>query len=404
MAKKSDKSETKEKYVKKNAQIQVEEYLATNYDFRRNLIAKRIEYKKKTETDWIEANENELWRELARLGYNYGVTKIIQLLKSSFVADFDPIKDYFDNLPEWDGQEHIYELSKYIVVKPVNDHERFFRMFTKWLVRLIRHGLGGGVNKESIIFTGAQDKGKTSFFHFLLPKQLQEYFKENPDTDSKNKDGKIALTRALIVNFDEMDSMGKKDMAQVKSYMTKTICDDRLPYERTEARTPTIASFVGSTNKKQFLYDETGNVRFISFELDRIIFDKTDPTKPNYRNVDIDKVWTQAYMLYKDKSFVCDLTPEETKLNEEINKAFLVRTEEMETISIAMHIPTEGEQSEFLSALEVKNKLRQLGYMNLDTQRIGKALSAMGYYYHSGRSATNNNPHYGYDVIFDQKI
>ncbi|MCQ2250269.1 MAG: virulence-associated E family protein [Bacteroidales bacterium] len=404
MAKKADKSETKEKYVKKNVQLQVEEYFSTNYDFRRNVIAKRIEYKKKSDTDWLEADENVLWRELALLGYKYSIGNIIQLLKSDFVVDFNPIEDYFENLPEWDGGEYIYELSKYIEVKPATDHERFFRMFTKWLVRLIRHGLGGGVNKESIIFTGAQDKGKTSFFHFLLPKQLQEYFKENPDTDSKNRDGKIALTRALIVNFDEMDSMGKKDMAQVKSYMTKAICDDRLPYAKTEGRFPTIASFVGSTNKKQFLYDETGNVRFISFELDRIIFDKTDPTKPNYRNIDIDKVWAQAYMLYKDKSFVCDLTPEETKLNEEINKAFLVRTEEMEVISITMHIPKEGDESEFLSALEIKNKLRQLGYMNLDHQRIGKALSAFGYNYHNGRSDTNKQPHYGYDVVFDQKL
>lgn len=388
---------------KKNIQQQVEEYLRERYDFRYNTIANRIETKGKKETEWQEANENNLWRELSNLGYNYAITRIISLLKSDFVPQFNPFKEYFEHLEPWqDGIDHIQELCDYVKVQPITDQDRFVRMFTKWLVRAIRCALGGKMNKQVIMFVGGQNAGKTSFFRFLLPEPLKEYYKEN--IDPSNKDHRIAAAQKLIINFDEVDSMGRVDIAALKSFISMEKVDDRLPYDRKPSSLPRVCSFVGSTNKTEFLYDETGNVRWICFTLDRIVFDKTDPTKPNYNKIDMNKVWAQAYALYKDKTFVCDLTDAEIKANEEVNQLFLVRTEEMEVVSATMHRPTEGEPSEFLSAYEIKERLAVQGYPKLNHQKIGRALTTYKYNGHKARTDKKPYPYWGYDVVFNNTL
>ncbi len=388
---------------KKNTQQQVEEYLSKKYDFRYNIIANRIEIKEKKSTDWKEVNENNLWRELTRLGYNYVVTKLICLLKSDFVPQFNPFKEYFENLEPWnDGKDYIQELCNYVRVQPITDQDRFVRMFTKWLVRAIRCALGGKMNKQVIMFVGGQNAGKTSFFRFLLPEPLKEYYKEN--IDPSNKDHRIAAAQKLIINFDEVDSMGRVDIAALKSFISMEKIDDRLPYDRKPSSLPRVCSFVGSTNKTEFLYDETGNVRWICFTLDKIIFDKTDPNKPNYNKIDMNKVWAQAYALYKDDTFICDLTDEEIRKNEEVNQQFLVRTEEMEVITIAIRHPEYNEVSEFLSALEIKKKLAELGYPNLNVQKIARALTTFDYERKQKRTDRKPYPYYGYDVIFSSDM
>lgn len=387
---------------KKNIQQQVEEYLKSRYDFRYNTIANRIEIKEKKATEWQEANENNLWRELTNLGYNYPVTRIICLLKSDFVPQFNPFKEYFENLEPWqDGIDHIQELCNYVRVQPETDQDRFVVMFTKWLVRAIRCALGGKMNKQVIMLVGGQNAGKTSFFRFLLPEPLKEYYKEN--IDPSNKDHRIAAAQKLIINFDEVDSMGRVDIAALKSFISMEKIDDRLPYDRKPSSLPRVCSFVGSTNKTEFLYDETGNVRWICFTLDHIVFDKTDPTKPNYNKIDMNKVWAQAYSHYQDKTFICDLTDEEIQKNEVINQNFMVRTEEMEAISAMMRRPYDGETSEFLTASQIKDRLCN---PKLNIQKIGRALTTYKYNRHSERTENSPYPIYGYDVIFinEQKI
>ncbi len=388
---------------KKNIQQQVEEYLKERYDFRYNTIANRIETKGKKDTEWQEANENNLWRELSNLGYNYAITRIISLLKSDFVPQFNPFKEYFEHLEPWqDGIDHIQELCDYVKVQPITDQDRFVRMFTKWLVRAIRCALGGKMNKQVIMFVGGQNAGKTSFFRFLLPGTLKEYYKEN--IDPSNKDHRIAAAQKFIINFDEVDAMNRTDIAALKSFISMEKVDDRLPYDRKPTSLPRVCSFVGSTNKTEFLYDETGNVRWICFTLDRIIFDKTDPTKPNYNKIDMDKVWAQAYALYKDKTFICDLTDAEIQINEEINQMYLVRTEEMEVVSATMHRPTDGENAEFLTSYEIAERLATLGHPKLNHQKIGRALTTYKFNRRSARTDKKAHPYWGYDVVFNSII
>ena len=60
---------------------------------------------------------------------------------------------------------------------------------------------------------------------------------------------------------------------------------------------PRRANFIGSTNKDEFLTDETGSVRFVCIELiDKLNFSYKTEMK-------IDDVWRQAYSLYKNGEY-----------------------------------------------------------------------------------------------------
>ncbi|MCW3170306.1 virulence-associated E family protein [Chryseobacterium sp. 09-1422] len=78
-------------------------------------------------------------------------------------------------------------------------------------------------------------------------------------------------------------------MNSLKAYISKTHINERLAYARKSEYLERICSFVGSTNKTDFLTDDLGSVRWIIFEvIEKINF--------NYSSeINIDKVWAQAY-------------------------------------------------------------------------------------------------------------
>ena len=100
----------------------------------------------------------------------------------------------------------------------------------------------------------------------------------------------MCLKKDITRNLQNIFS--KYEINQLKSIMSAEVIKVRLPYAKTPISMPRIASFIGSTNKTDFLQDETGNVRWICFEL-------TKPFYFNYRDdISIDELWLYAYQLY----------------------------------------------------------------------------------------------------------
>ena len=85
------------------------------------------------------------------------------------------------------------------------------------------------------------------------------------------KDGLIALTENFLINMDELSTMSRYEVNALKSMFSKDRIKVRLPFEKRATSLPRIASFIGSTNKTQFLNHETDSVRFINFEVVELI-------------------------------------------------------------------------------------------------------------------------------------
>ena len=72
-----------------------ENYLSERYDFRYNEIALELEYKSKKSKQYKSLNENSLYIELQKKGIKISVNNLLAILRSEYVDNFNPIKDYF---------------------------------------------------------------------------------------------------------------------------------------------------------------------------------------------------------------------------------------------------------------------------------------------------------------------
>lgn len=352
----------------------VENFLSDRYEVRFNEVSNEIEFRNKGEKTAFEVvNENNIYIELQKNFINFSQAKVTALLRSNYVTYYNPFKDYFENLGQWTNEEpdYILNICEYLPIK-VSDKERFKIQFRKMLVRCIACALLDGVfNKQAfIIVHDQQNSGKSTFCRWLCPPTLSDYITENISTD---KDSLICLSDNFIINMDELATLNKAEINTLKAMMSKDVVKVRRPYDKKPILTPRRASFVGSTNKSEFLSDETGSVRWICFELiGRINF--------NYKvDIDINNVWKQAYTLFK-QGLKYELNPAEIEENEIVNRSYQITTEEQELIQKNYSPGTKEKHIAFYQASDFKRFLSEK-YPNirLNIITIGKALKILGF-------------------------
>ncbi|MEO9513230.1 MAG: VapE domain-containing protein [Flavobacteriaceae bacterium] len=361
---------------------ETEEYLDKFYKFRYNEVALDIECCKKGTTNWQSLNENSLFIELQKKGIKCSINNLLAILKSDFVPHYNPLKHYFNSLPKWDGKiDYIAQLCRYVNTK---DEEQFVYHFRKWCVRTVKCVYNESYfNKQAFVLVHkGQSSGKSTWCRFLCPPALSKYIAEDISND---KDARILLCKNFLINLDELAVLSRKEINSLKSYFSKTVVNERLPYDRKNSILPRVCSFIGSTNMTSFLNDETGSVRWLCFELTGQINFKYS------EEININNLWSQALAL-ANSNFDCELSLEDIKANEDRNSMYSILSTEQEMISKYFEHPTNG-QSEFMTATDVLVHLQPLG-IRLNKVQIGKALSALGYdkIKHSGRGV------YGYYV------
>ncbi|KVV13406.1 VapE domain-containing protein [Flavobacterium sp. TAB 87] len=344
-----------------------EKYLSERYEFRYNEIALEVECKPKNSKQFKPVNENSLYIELQKKGIRISITNLLAILRSEFVENFNPIKNYFMNLPQWDKHPHIQNLANYVTT---SDNKQFEYHFLKWCVRCVKCVFEDDYfNKQALIFSHkGQSSGKSTLCRFMCPPELANYIAEDISND---KDARILLAKNFLVNLDELAVLSKKDINQLKSYFSKTIINERLPYDRKNSILPRVCSFIGSTNMATFLNDETGSVRWLCFEL-------TKPINFAYKKeIDINKVWEQAYALSKT-DFDCELSFKDVQDNEKRNSKYTTLSAEHEIISKYFKIPIEEMDVQFMTSSDVLHYL-SIKYQRLNHVNIGKAMTGLGF-------------------------
>lgn len=337
------------KKTKKEPEINiVEDFLKENFEFRRNTVNEKTELREinieeKKFSQWIEVNEHSLARRLAKEGFSFGVNRTSSLLASDFIDSFNPIIDYFNSLKyDPSGPSNIDLLLTKITAM---DKERFNHHFKKMIVRCVACSItsektNNNFNKHVfVIINPGQSIGKTSFIRWLCPPDLQEYFIENMAMD---KDGHIALATNFIINLDELAGLSKHDINLLKSKISSASINERLPYGKRRTFYPRRANFFASTNNDEFLTDDTGNARWLCFEVERFEPGFWIPGNENY--IDINKVWAEAKYLL-DNGFKYQLTLQEQNENEIANQSY-------EEISIEEELITEFTEPDFKQVAE----------------------------------------------------
>lgn len=315
---------------KKLAEIEkTETYLNEHYKFRFDTVKHIVEWNKRGTPDWEEANENDIFRSLQHLGIKFSKESISSLLGSSYVKHYDPFMEYFNNLPEWDGIDHFTEIAKYI---DVEDKPFFITMLEKQFVRAIKCALEPEFyNRFVFVFRShAQEIGKSRFVNFLNPFPDRYYTSEALKDD---KDSILALTENFIYNLEEIDDTSKiaGGIAKLKAAIARRTVNVRLPYGRQKTLLYRRCTFFGSANSNEFLTDDL-NTRWLIANVHSIDEDV-------FIKINIQDLWAQAMHLYKDKSYIWDLTKEERIHREESNLSHKQSLMEQELIALNFRVP-----------------------------------------------------------------
>lgn len=355
---------------------QIEEYLSKKYDFQYNEVQNRTYYRKKGAgkpfTLIQDFEINSLLRELNNSHFNISRQRLKSLLESEFIVRVNPIKDYFDKLPRWDGTTDY--ITAYLKSVVTTDDNNFRWAFKKWFVAMIACAINPEViNHCAIILIGKQGIGKSTWFNNLLPKELKPYFYSGRINPS-DKDTLLHLSECIIIVMEEIGAFSKAQTESFKELLTKDAIRVRRAYGVYAENYQRIASFVGSTNNREVLSDITGNRRFLVFEA--LKFHGTS-------QYDIDKVYAHGYALYHQGfQYWFDLS--EIKRVNTINEKYRqISDEEQYLLKHFRKANNKKDNVISLNATEVVAGIQEAegnGFtLDLSAIEMGKVLNALGF-------------------------
>ena len=365
--------------------LEVELFLRENYLFRRNVLNGKVEFATKP-----AEGQQEVWKKLTPSALNSIVirakreqicekgspkTDIVEFVNSDEVDRFDPIADYLENLPQWDGVNHVAKLFNRL---PGVDSELTSYLAT-WLRSVVAHWLlmdtiHGNECVPTLI--GAQGCGKTTFVVRLLPPHLREYYLDHLNLSNKF-DKEMALTNNLLVNLDELDAIRPSQHSALKQTLSKNKVNGRPIYGSSQEDRPRYASFIATTNNPHPLTDATGSRRYICLTIpDGKYID-------NSSEIDYDQLYAQVlYELRVQKSHYW-FDNNEVERIQQLNQNYLAQKDIADIIGICFRKPEPGEQPQSMNCerlLQIITKEYPSVKATHGTKvYLGKAMRALGF-------------------------
>lgn len=173
---------------------------------------------------------------------------------------FHPVRELLDSLT-WDGKEHIRSLLPEGL--GAEDSDYTYQVMRLWMLGAVSRVYKPGNKFDyTIILQGSQGIGKSTFLKLMALDD--SWF--NDSLDSLDSDKAVqSLTGSWIIELAELKSLARTagGVESVKRFLTATQDKYRIPYERRADTFYRQCVFAGTTNKDDFLQDETGNRRFL---------------------------------------------------------------------------------------------------------------------------------------------
>lgn len=371
----------------------IENAILEIFEIRRNIILDRVECKEieAENPKWEAANEDDISRELElKRVKNCSPARIKSIINSKFVKPFNPFKQYFENLPAYNKKtepDYIQQLADIVQLKDeATDRTRFNNHFKKALVRCVACSLADGINnlnynKHAIIFISPKMSiGKSGFVRFLIPNDLEMYCVENMSFGNRDED--FTMQSSFIINLDEMAKIDERNLQSVKTAMSKGIINVRKMNSGQRIIEPRRCNFWGTTNETHILKDDTGSVRWLCFEVDGFNKDAEYWKPESNLFVDMDKVWSMAYTLFKS-GFEFQLSNKEIQENEIANEQYKEASIEEQLLKTHFK-PAAKEKDNHKTTIEILSHLKLLYPAlsnNINLTKLGSALKNNGFAY-----------------------
>lgn len=368
---------------------EIKSFLDGHISLRFNEITSRVEYEIPADnTDahrFIPVNDrivNSLWSQMSTIT-RVNIQDMYRVIESDYVPVFNPFKAYLNNLCKSVGvqdkkqsvgeKDYIRELAQTVRVKGGEQEQKLWHLYLKkWLVGMVASWISEDVvNNVILVLIGEQGAYKTTWFNYLLPPPLKQYFYTKTNANRMSKDDILTLAQYALVCCEELDTMRPAELNQLKAAVTMPSIDERAAYAHYHEHRKHIASFCGTGNNTQFLSDPTGNRRWLPFEVESILSPREHPF--HYEGI-----YAQALSLYTS-GFQYWFTKEEIQELNRHNKQFETPHLEHELVDLYFRRPIDSELGEFISVARALQMISNGISQKLSAVNVGRAFSDLGF-------------------------
>ena len=399
---------------------EIKSFLDGHISLRFNEITSRVEYEIPADnTDahrFIPVNDrivNSLWSQMSTIT-RVNIQDMYRVIESDYVPVFNPFKEYLNSLPQITqtstdnvsdepgsckpivsqqqnlcksvksvgvqdkkqsvgDRDYIHELAQTVRVKGGEQEQMLWHLYLKkWLVGMVASWISDDVvNNVILVLIGEQGAYKTTWFNYLLPPPLKQYFYTKTNANRMSKDDILTLAQYALVCCEELDTMRPAELNQLKAAVTMPSIDERAAYAHYHEHRKHIASFCGTGNNTQFLSDPTGNRRWLPFEVESILSPREHPF--HYEGI-----YAQALSLYTS-GFQYWFTKEEIQELNRHNKQFETPHLEHELVDLYFRRPIDSELGEFISVARALQMISNGISQKLSAVNVGRAFSDLGF-------------------------
>ena len=362
---------------------EIKSFLDGHISLRFNEITSRVEYEIPADnTDahrFMPVNDrivNSLWSQMSTIT-RVNIQDMYRVIESDYVPVFNPFKAYLNNLCQSvksvGDRDYIQELAQTVRVKGGEQEQMLWHLYLKkWLVGMVASWISDDVvNNVILVLIGEQGAYKTTWFNYLLPPPLKQYFYTKTNANRMSKDDILTLAQYALVCCEELDTMRPAELNQLKAAVTMPSIDERAAYAHYHEHRKHIASFCGTGNNTQFLSDPTGNRRWLPFEVESIVSPRDHPF--HYEGI-----YSQALALYKS-GFQYWFTKEEIQELNRHNRQFETPHLERELVSLYFRVPKEGENGMFMTSARAIQIIGTGISQKLNPTRVGLSFNELGF-------------------------
>lgn len=269
---------------------------------------------------------------------------------------FDSAIEWLDGLT-WDGVPRVTGfLTRYFGAEE-NEYTQAVSMYL-WTA-LAGRVLAPGCKADMVpILVGEQGSGKSTGVAAMAP--ALDFFSE-VSFHEKDEDLARKMRGRLVAEIGELRGLHTKELETIKAFITRTHENWIPKYREFAVQFPRRLVFIGTTNKDEFLADETGNRRWLPV--------RVGTTDVEAIKVDRLQLWAEASELYKAKGIEFE---QAEKLSVEVHAEHMISDswEESVTKWLDESDLLTGEKPRTRNFLRIVDVLK--GALGFDEKHIGR--------------------------------
>lgn len=185
------------------------------------------------------------------------------MVKTAYENSYDEAQEFMKAL-EWDGVERLSTWLSTVYGTPDDVYHKAVGM--NWMVGMASRIMYPGSKFDHVlILEGAQGVKKSESFAVLAG----ERWHTETTISLEKKDFFESLLGKVVVEFSEGETMNRSSVERMKAIITTKVDRFRVSYGRNAQDFPRRCVFAMTTNKDQYLVDDTGSRRWLPIKVEK---------------------------------------------------------------------------------------------------------------------------------------